>query len=139
MSMVKLLPFARFAKNIGIDVREVVENIIEESEDFEVDDYRFIHEGAIDMIMEDDIGSDDYMLGCFNAHFLADALDIDQDVIDAMQKAEAFEAIGKLAHSLGKIKTIQEMAVSWDGYGHHFSHYDGSEESVGGWYVFRLN
>ena len=35
-------------------------------------------------------------------------------------------------------KTVQNC-IDADGYGHHFSHYDGSEYEAGGWYIFRTN
>ena len=35
-------------------------------------------------------------------------------------------------------KTVQNC-IDADGYGHHFSHYDGSEYEAGNWYIFRTN
>ena len=67
------LQMARYAKELAIDVREVLENFTYE-DDFEVDNYRFIREDEIDAIMRDELASDAYMLGCFNAWFLADVL-----------------------------------------------------------------
>ena len=79
-------------------------------------EWRFIRRDAIDSIMQDELRSDEYILGCFNDTFLAHVLDIDIDVIHAMQKAEAFEAIGKLVLSTGKLKELQEEYVFVDGY-----------------------
>lgn len=122
------------------DWREVVGNIENEETDFEVDNVRFINSDNIDQIQEDELGSDDYILGCFNASFLSGILEIDQDVIEAMQKAEAFEVVGKLIKSLGKLGEVQQEYASADGYGHHFNSYNfGMEEiKVGGqlFYVF---
>lgn len=98
--------------------------------DFEVDEVRFINSNDIDSIMRDELSSDEYILGCFNAGFLASVLDIDIEVIDAMQQAEAYEAIGKLVLSLGKLEELQHDYVMADGYGHHFNHYDGGEEEL---------
>lgn len=108
--------------------REVVENI--GRYDFEVDGVRFISDGEIDQIQQDELSSDEYILGCFNAWFIADVLNIDQDVIEAMQKAEAFEAIGKLIISMKKLPELQSAYASADGYGHHFNHYDFSEDEI---------
>lgn len=110
------------------DYREVIANAGDD--DFEVDNVRFIRADAIGQIMQDELSSDEYVLGCFNADFLADVLGIDQDVIEAMQKAEAYEAIGKLIKSLGKLEELQEAYASADGYGHHFNSYDFGEENV---------
>ncbi len=113
------------------DWREVVRNIAGGESDFEVDGVRFIDEMDIDDIMADELSSDLYILGCFNDWFLADVLDVDVDVIQAMQQAEAFEAIGKLIISMGRLEQLVNDYVSADGYGHHFNHYDGSEETLG--------
>ena len=63
-----------------------------------------------------------------------------------MQKAEACGAIGMMVKRLdngSRIAELQEKYVAADGYGHHFSHYDGSGEEItlGGqdYYVFRVN
>lgn len=118
------------------DWREVVAHIADEDEDFEVDGVRFIHKDAIDGIQQNELSGDKYILGCFNDWFIADVLGIDVDVIQAMQKAEAFEAIGKLIISMGKLEELQEAYASTDGYGHHFNQYDFGEEQIGEYYVF---
>ena len=102
-------------------------------------DWRFIHEDDIDAIMQDELKSDEYILGCFNDWFLANILDIDVDVIQAMQKSEAFEAIGKLVISMGKIEELQSEYVQADGYGHHFGSYDGETYELNGqpYYAFK--
>ena len=110
------------------DYREVISHAGED--DFEVDDVRFIADSAIDDIQQEELAGDEYVLGCFNAWFIADVLGIDCDVITAMQKAEAFEAIGKLIISLGKLESLQSAYASADGYGHHFNGYDFSEEEI---------
>jgi len=112
-------------------------------DDFEVNDYRFIKYTAIDKIQQEELGGDEYILGCFNPSFLADVLNIDMDVIEAMQKAEAYEAIGKLVLSLDKLEELQQEYSSDDGYGHHFGHYDGNEHELdlGGemYLAFKIN
>lgn len=112
------------------DWREVVQNALDGEPDFEVDDVRFISDDKIDGIQQEELGDDEYTLGCFNAWFLAGILEIDQDVIEAMQKAEAYEAIGKLIKSMNKIHELQQAYACADGYGHHFNGYDFSEEKI---------
>lgn len=110
------------------DYREVIAHSGED--DFEVDGVRFVRDDAIDQIQQDELASDEYILGCFNADFLADVLGIDQEVIEAMQKAEAYEAIGKLIISMGKLEALQQAYSRADGYGHHFNGYDFSEDEI---------
>lgn len=110
------------------DWREVVDSA--RLSDFEVDGVRFISFDEIDNIQCEELESDLYVLGCFNASFLSSILDIDQDVIEAMQKAEAFEAVGKLIVSTGKLSEVQKEYSDLDGYGHHFNHYDFSEDEI---------
>ena len=98
--------------------------------DFEVSNVRFIRSDYIDEIQQDELSSDEYILGCFNSWFLAEVLDIDEDVIESIQKADAFEALGKLVISMDKLEELQESYASTDGYGHHFNHYDLSEEEL---------
>lgn len=112
------------------DWREVVSNLADDADDFEVDGVRFIADDVIDETLADELGSDDYILGCFDASFLAGILGIDCDVIRAMQEAEAYEAIGKLVKSLGKLEEVAADYASADGYGHHFNGYDFGEEEL---------
>ena len=119
-----------FAEEISEDPKEIIEKIVNEETDFNIGDYRFIHTDFIDSIQVEELESDPYVLGCFNDWFIADITEIDVDVIQAMQKAEAFEAIGKLIISLGKLEELQAAYASSDGYGHHFNNYDGNEEEL---------
>ena len=121
------------------DTMEALRNMENSDSYFEVDNHRFIHTNDIDEVQQDELKSDEYMLGCFNASFLAGILDIDQDVIEAMQKAEAFEAVGKLVLSMDKLEELQEDYARLDGYGHHFNHYDGNEIEIGNYHIFRIN
>ena len=119
--------------------RDAVESIAMKEEDFEVGNYRFICQDEIDKIQQDELSWEPYLLGCFTDWFLAGILDLEIDVIQELQKAEAFEALGKMVLSMDKLEELQQEYASCDGYGHHFSHYDGSEEELGNYYVFRVN
>lgn len=107
--------------------REVVTSLNNGESDFEAGNYRFIEADEIDTIQQQELASDLYILGCFNAGFLSSILDVDQDVIETLQNAEAFEGIGKLVISLNKLEEVQADYASADGYGHHFNHYDGGQ------------
>jgi hypothetical protein len=119
--------------------RDAVESIAMEEEDFEIGNYRFICQDKIDEIQQDELSWEPYLLGCFSDWFLAGILNLDIDVIQELQKAEAFEALGKMVLSMDKLEELQQEYASCDGYGHHFSSYDGSEEELGNYYVFRVN
>ena len=112
------------------DWREVIQSVLDGEDDFEVDNVRFIADDVIDEIQTEELGDDEYALGCFNSCFLSDILDIDEDVIEAMQEAEAFEAIGKLIKSLGRLGDLQAAYSNDDGYGHYFNSYDAGEEEI---------
>ena len=112
------------------DWREVLESALSGDDSFEVDNVRFIAEDSIDAIQCDELESDLYTLGCFNAWFLADVTGLDSEVIEAMKSAEAFEALGNLVISMGKLSDLQQAYASADGYGHHFNRYDGGEEEI---------
>ncbi len=105
-------------------------------------DIRIIHRDEIDEAMKEELESDPYTLGCFNASFLADieTLNLDREFIEKLQESEAFEAIGELIiRTPGALEEIVEDYARLDGYGHHFSHYDGDEHEVGNYYAFRIN
>lgn len=124
---------------VGDDWRDIAEEMSGDADDIRDGSasYRFIREDAIDEIQQEELSADEYVLGCFRAYFLAYVLDIDEDVIEAMQQVEAFEAVGKLIISMDKLAEVQQEYASADGYGHHFSSYDGSEDTFGDYYVFR--
>jgi len=119
--------------------QDAMNNIDNTESDFEAGNYRFIHTDNIDGIQQSELQDDLYTLGAFNAWFIADVLEIDLDVIEAMQSAEAFEAIGKLILSLNKVEALQKAYCSADGYGHHFNHYDGNELEIGEYHVFQID
>jgi hypothetical protein len=53
------------------DWREVVRHMDDSEDDFEVNGVRFISDDEIDIIQCEELESDLYILGCFNAGFLA--------------------------------------------------------------------
>jgi hypothetical protein len=125
-------------EDLGIDSwKEVISQMAEREEDFEVEDFRFIRKGMIDEIQCNELSSDLYILGCFNAWFLADVTGMPVAAFEAMQKAEAYEAAGECA--LPYIKELQRQYAAMDGYGHHFAHYDGNEHEIDEYYAFRVN
>lgn len=124
-------------------IAEIAENIGSGHTDFEVVGYRFIRSNEIDDILSDELLSDLYLLGSFNASFLSniDGFPLEFDDILALQDAGAYEAIGKIAAKF--IGEIVEDYVRWDGYGHHFGSYDGNEHEIKvdgqDWFVFRVD
>lgn len=130
--------------NIGLecDLSEIDSTILD-SEDFELDSYRFIRADRIDEILLEELQSDEYLLGCFKASFLAEVTELPIEVFEALQSAEAYRSIGKLLIALDCIESLAEKYVQYDGYGHHFAHYDGYEHEIcinsTDYYVFRIN
>ncbi len=113
------------------DYREVVKEITYNSDDFEVDNVRFIKSDSILSIMVDEIFGDDYILGCFNASFIAENSSLNYELVSACQESEAFDAIGKALNDTldqDEKESFCESYASADGYGHHFNGYDFGEE-----------
>lgn len=112
------------------DYREVVENLVEDYDDFEVDNVRFIKASEIDSILASELSNDTYTLGAFNASFIADVTGWPIALVEAAQAGEAYDAIGKALVDGDFCGAMAEAYASADGYGHHFNHYDGNEEEV---------
>ena len=141
MKLSQLREVKNLSNELDIDFRELTEQITDENDDFEIDNYRFIKVSEIDAIQQNELKDDLYSLGCFNADFIEDNTNLSLKVIQALQKAEAFEELGELM--LDDIETLQSEYVSMDGYGHHFGRYDGNEhETVLNnveYYYFKIN
>lgn len=102
--------------------------------------YRFIAADDIDEIMQNELGDDLYVLGCFNASFLASVTRLPFKAIKAIQDAEAYEALGELLSSMNFVEAIAHAYAAADGYGHHFAHYDSATIEIGpDLYAFRTN
>ena len=141
MKLSQLRDVKNLSNELDIDFRELTEQITDENYDFEIDNYRFIKVSEIDTIQQDELKSDLYILGCFNADFIEDNTNLSLKVIQALQKAEAFEELGELI--VDDIETIQSEYVRMDGYGHHFGRYDGNEHEITlndvEYYYFKIN
>lgn len=119
--------------------RDAAEKIADDEEDFTIDNYRFIHSDAIDAIMTEELENDAYILGCFRAEFIASVTDWPLVLIKAAQKGEAFEEIGQAIIDGGFVSEMAEAYAKADGYGHHFSSYDGMTIDIGAdYYMFRI-
>ncbi len=141
MKLSQLREVKNLSNELDIDFKELVENVNEQNDDFEIDNYRFIKSSEIDIIQQDELKNDLYILGCFNARFIADNTDLSLKVVEALQKAEAFEELGELM--VDNIETIQSEYARLDGYGHHFAHYDHNENEITlndvDYYYFKVN
>lgn len=116
--------------NIETSFRDVCENIIAEETDFEVDGFRFIDQCEIDEIQANELESDPYILGCFNASFISNCTDLSYDIVKALQEGEKYEELGQHIIDNDYVDDMQEGYSSADGYGHHFAHYDGHENEM---------
>ena len=124
--------------DMGCDAREVIECMESEDSDFESGNYRFIHSGCIDQILADEMEADEYLLGCFASWAIADATGWPIALIEAAQKAEDFQEIGE-AMTKEQIYELGQVLANTDGYGHHFSSYDGATLEFGDYFAFRTN
>jgi len=141
MKLSQLREVKNLSNELDIDFRELMEQITDENDDFEIDNYRFIKVSEIDTIQRDELKDDLYILGCFNADFIEDNTNLSLKVIQALQKAEAFEELGELI--VDDIETLQSEYSRLDGYGHHFGRYDGNEYEITlndvEYYYFKIN
>ena len=141
MKLSQLRDVKNLSNELDIDFKELTEQIIDESNDFEIDDYRFIKVSEIDTIQQDELKNDLYILGCFTDWFIADNTNLSLKVVQALQKAEAFEELGELI--VDDIETLQSEYSRLDGYGHHFGRYDGNEYEITlndiEYYYFKVN
>jgi hypothetical protein len=141
MKLSQLREVKELSNELDLDFKELVTAFIDSETDFEIDNYRFISANEIDEVQQNELKSDLYMLGCFNADFLSEHTDLSYKAIVALQKAEAYEELGEIV--VDNIEAIQEGYASADGYGHHFNHYDGNEWEINidgtNYYYFRTN
>ena len=115
-------------KLVGDGWRDAMINVRDNEEDFEVENYRFVQDAVIDEILAEELANDPYILGCFNAWFLTDHCDLSHDIITALQNGDEYEALGQHLIDNDKVAGIAKAYAGADGYGHHFNHWDGSEE-----------
>ena len=132
----KLSEIKEVVKLTGQSIAEIrscdfFKNFEEDPNDFRLDfgreEWRFIKASEIDKILEEELGYDDYILGCFKAEFLSDITGLDTELIEIIQQADKFEKLGKYLRENDFIEKIASEYSSQDGYGHHFSSYDGNE------------
>ena len=98
-----------------------------------------IHKDDIDEIQQEELSSDEYLLGSCADWFIADMTELPVKSVEAIQKAGAYEALGQMIKSVCGVDKFQQGIVTNDGYGPHFGHYDGYEYEAGNYYVFRGN
>ena len=110
--------------------REVLENVLNDNNDFEVENVRFILADDIDEIQAEELTQDLYCLGCFNASFIAEQCNWPIELVEAAQKGDAYEALGKAIEDNTDMFEFAQAYSGADGYGHHFNSYDFGEEEI---------
>ena len=130
------------ANEYNVNVRELYDNVINDENDFEIDNYRFIKESEALDIAVSQYKDDNYILGCFNADFIEDNTNLSYNVIKALQKAEAFEELGELINDCDLDSFIEEYS-RLDGWGNVFGSYNGNNDEINingeEYIVFRTN
>ena len=126
-------------------IHELLENVnFAICNDFNVEylgrEYRIIESSDIEEIMKDELSSDTYLLGCFNARFLSDIMNIPMDAIEKIQNSDCCDALGIIISNNDEMMNkLVSSYISADGARHHFSSYDGSENDYGEYTVFCIN
>lgn len=128
------MQYAEIKELINEFGRSAAEDIIANlgNDDFGVDRefYRFIREDEAYKIAYDMLEGDVYMLGCFNADFIADNTKLSYDIVKALQEGEQFDAIGQHIIDNDDLDDIVSEYIRLDGYGHVFGSYDGNYEEI---------
>lgn len=127
------------------DIDEIIENLINNADDFVVGRYRYIKQSKIDEIMLQEFKDNPELLGYFKPCAISDAMpgNIDPDIIEKIQKTLEHNLGVFLAEFPNYIENIVETYVRYDGYGHYFNLYDFSEEEITmpngvDYYIFRI-
>lgn len=77
----------------------------------------------------------------FNKSFLSGFCDLPEEVFEALQPRceSSNEAVLSLINKSGGLDEFARQAISSDGRGHFMSSYDGEENEVGNFYIYRTN
>lgn len=108
----------------GVDWKEFIRESAD-SDDFEIDGFRFIRESAIDDIVVAQYTDEPYILGCFLDSFIADNSSLSYPIVQALQEAGKFVEIGQHLIDSGEAEEMILEACRLDGYGHLMNSYDG--------------
>ena len=130
MTITELKNIITIANNLDVNKYKLVDSIQDSETNFEVDNYTFITEDEALKEVINMYQCDEYILGCFNADFIADFIPLDYDSIKTLQESENFEVIGKLILNSGNLESMMEDYISLDGYGHALSSYDGNNDEI---------
>jgi len=130
MTITELKNIITIANNLDVNKYKLVDSIQDSETNFEVDNYTFITEDEALKEVINMYQCDEYILGCFNADFIADFIPLDYDSIKTLQESENFEVIGKLILNSGNLEYMMEDYISLDGYGHALSSYDGNNDEI---------
>jgi hypothetical protein len=122
------------AKHLETEVDNLKEN----------DDCNFEDGGNSYMVLTDEEADDkakEYIidsLWAFNASFLASHCDLDQDVIESIQANEKCESNNPVFKKLiNDLDHFVSDAISADGRAHFLHTYDGEENEVGEFFIYR--
>lgn len=128
------------------DLDEIVEHFKSDDNDFEVGRYRYIDSDVIDDILAKELSDEPGLLGSFEDWIISEALpgNVDTEIIAKLKVAGDW-VLGEFLNEIPEFtKNIADLYVKYDGYGHHFNLYDGSEEIIAlpnkrEYYIFRIN
>lgn len=136
------LSVIRMMHREGEDVRDMIETLAD-GDDWYGDNWRVIHDEALLDTLIEELESDTYILGCFNAWFIAEHTNLNEGMVKACQDTGECEAIGQAILDGDYLDGPHGMAAAYaaaDGWGHHFAHYDFEDhELAGNWHAFKTN
>lgn len=125
---------------------------IEEGEDAtdyvsEIGDNEFEAEGSTYLVLTDEEADEkarEYILDslwAFNADFLASNTGLPAEVFTALQDKceDANETFKTLIEKCGDLDEFVSEAISSDGRGHFMNSYDGQENELGDYYIYKMD
>jgi len=139
--MEKIEALTKFLEISPDEFGEVTESWHSESAfDYGNQEYLVLTESEADAMASEQIKES---LWAFDADFLSGKTNIDFQVFEAIQKNERCEsnnpAIASIIVGTCGMDSFVHSAISADGRGHFLSSYDGDENEVGEFFIYRTN
>lgn len=134
----KNLTFTEAKELLNLTDRDSLESFINNEDNYHTTYRIFTEDDALNEVFNMYEG-DTYMLGCFNADFISNFIDLDYEDIRTMQESGHHEIIGKLILNSGNYEDMINDYIRSDGWGHALNSYDGNYAEYNDLIIIRQN